>query len=573
METWNVFFVALFSKMCYIKFKLGYYNIPEVKVSLTRHENFTAEYILNGETIDLISEKSGEFLETLGMERANILGIRLSLEEALLRWLDHFGKKAEETRISFFIGRYFFRPYITIALRGEEYDPMGSEDLDPAAGDWVGTVMGNIGLSPRYSYQHGTNILQIRLNGARINPGVGLLVSIFGGLLLGYLGKAVLSESSMDLVTRSFFDPIASVFFKLLEATAGPVIFLTVLTAICGIGSTTLMNKSGKRMIWRFLLLSTFMTFLFTVVGCFAYDINISGSILTGTNFYNLLDFLTGFFPEDILSPFVNTDSPQLILLAIILGNALLVLGSQSDKLVKIANQANSVGLLIAEWISRLIPFFVALLLAFSVMDGSIVRFKGIWLPLILFHVFMLVTQMIAIINTGRKMGVRPRLLWEKIKVPFMIALKNASVDKAFGETRISCERKLGISRKLADYSLPLGLVIYMPASTVSLMVSTLYAVQCYHMTVSVFWLLMAMVLVVALQAASPPVSGVDTLAYAAIFARLGIPSGALIMAIVCDIIFCFLSSASNQALLQMELIIEADRLNELDKSKLTEKE
>ena len=40
-------------------------------------------------------------------------------------------------------------------------------------------------------------------------------------------------------------------------------------------------------------------------------------------------------------------------------------------------------------------------------------------------------------------------------------------------------------------------------------------------------------------------------------------------MAIVCDIIFCFLSSAANQAMLQMELLLEADRLNMLDKEKL----
>ena len=111
-----------------------------------------------------------------------------------------------------------------------------------------------------------------------------------------------------------------------------------------------------------------------------------------------------------------------------------------------------------------------------------------------------------------------------------------------------------------------------MPASTVSLMVSTLYAVNCYNMTVSFLWLLMAMILVVALQAASPPVSGVDTLAYAAIFTRLGIPTEALIMAIVCDIIFCFLSSAANQAMLQMELLLEGNRLNMLDKEKLRAK-
>ena len=237
--------------------------------------------------------------------------------------------------------------------------------------------------------------------------------------------------------------------------------------------------------------------------------------------------------------------------------------------MVKIANQANSVGLLVAEWISRIIPYFVAILLAFRILDGTIVRFRNIWIPLVAFHIFASLYLAGMMFMTSRKYEVSMTKLWEKIKPSFMIAFRKASVDAAFGENKVCCERKLGINSKLTDYGLPLGLVIYMPVSTVSLMASTLYAVTCYNMTITTLWLIMAVILVVALQAASPPVSGVDTLAYVAIFSRLGIPSEALIMAIVCDIIFCFTSSAMNQAMLQLHLINEADRLKSLNKNAL----
>ena len=145
--------MEFYYKVCYSNFILGYYDISEEKVSLVKYDNFTAEYVLNGESIDIMSEKIAEFLTSLGVERANVLGIRLSMEEALLRWYDHFSKKDEETRIGFFMGKNFLRPYVSIELRGEAYDPMDAADPDSDVGDWVGTVMGNIGLSPRYSYQ------------------------------------------------------------------------------------------------------------------------------------------------------------------------------------------------------------------------------------------------------------------------------------------------------------------------------------------------------------------------------------------------------------------------------------
>ena len=537
-------------------------------MSLIKYENYSDVYILNGKAIDTMSAKIEEFLNSLGMDRSNVIGIRLSIEEALLRWLDHFTAKGEEPRVRFFVGKSFFRPVIEIQLKGEEMDPFQSASSNLDAGDWIGTAMANIGLNPRFSYSKGVNTLYLRLSRPGKNPGLGLLLGIAAGLLIGFITKAVLPEATVEALTYSFFEPVQDVFFGLLKGTAGPVIFFTVLTAICGIGSAAIMNKSGKRLIRIFLISSTIMTVVFTVIMQFILRPDYVSSAL-GSTVLSIFGAFLDFVPRNIVSPFLNTDSPMLIALAIIIGNALLVLGNQADRLVKIANQANSVGLLVAEWISRIIPYFVAILLAFRILDGTIVRFRNIWIPLVAFHIFASLYLAGMMFMTSRKYEVSMTKLWEKIKPSFMIAFRKASVDAAFGENKVCCERKLGINSKLTDYGLPLGLVIYMPVSTVSLMASTLYAVTCYNMTITTLWLIMAVILVVALQAASPPVSGVDTLAYVAIFSRLGIPSEALIMAIVCDIIFCFTSSAMNQAMLQLHLINEADRLKSLNKNAL----
>lgn len=534
----------------------------------SKYESISEKYILNGEAIDGMAAHTEEFLYSIGMDRANVLGIRLSIEEALLRWYDHFRAKGEEPEIEFFAGKKFFRPVIDIELKGESIDPLSNTDDDTDTGDWVETVMANIGLSPRYSYQNGRNLLHLRLNRPRRNPGLWLFMGIVIGLMVGLLGKAFMSPASFQRISMSFFGPVQNVFLRLLTATAGPVIFFTVLTAICGIGSAAMMNKSGKRLIARFLASSTLITVVFSLVGALILRPEFSHSSLRSTlsaMFSAFLDFV----PGDVISPFQNTDSPQLIMLAIIIGNALLILGSQGSRLVKIANQANSVGLLVADWISRIIPFFVAVLLAFRILDGTYVKFLGIWKPILLFHVFALAMLAVLLYIKAKRYGTSLGKMWEKIKPSFLIALRNASVDAAFGENRYCCESKLGIGRKLTDFGLPLGLVIYMPVSTISLMASTLFAVKCYNLTISTQWILLAIILVVALQAASPPVSGVDSLAYVAIFSRLGIPSEALIMAIICDIIFCFLSSAANQTMLQLELIDEANRLNILDKEVL----
>ena len=54
------------------------------------------------------------------------------------------------------------------------------------------------------------------------------------------------------------------------------------------------------------------------------------------------------------------------------------------------------------------------------------------------------------------------------------------------------------------------------------------------------------------------------------IFAELQIPSTALIDAMIFDILFGIFAAAANQSLLQMELILQADRLGLLDRETLS---
>ena len=74
------------------------------------------------------------------------------------------------------------------------------------------------------------------------------------------------------------------------------------------------------------------------------------------------------------------------------------------------------------------------------------------------------------------------------------------------------------------------------------------------------------MSVVVGLASARPPVSGVNLLAYAAIFSRVGIPEEALILAMVVDTLFCFIASAADQTMLEFELVYEADNTGQLDR-------
>ena len=171
-------------------------------MSFIKYDNFRGEYKLSVQSIDEMAAKVEDFLYSLGTERANVLGIRLSIEEALLRWYDHFKAKGEEPKVRFYTGKSFFRPVINITLKGESIDPFDGTDDENSSGDWVGTMMANIGLSPRYTYENGINILHLRLSRPQINPGIGLLIGIAAGIIIGLSTRFLLGEADIEMLVE-----------------------------------------------------------------------------------------------------------------------------------------------------------------------------------------------------------------------------------------------------------------------------------------------------------------------------------------------------------------------------------
>ena len=526
-----------------------------------KFEGHSGTYHLTAEAIDEIAAAAEAFLFSLKMERSNVLRIRLSLEEALLRWRDHFG---EEKEIRVEMGMRWLRPQISLELTGESCDPF--QDGENELGMWANSLLGSIGLSPRYSYQRGTNYLQLKLNRPRRNPVVMMLISVALGILFGLLGELALPETVQQNVLRTVLDPLQNVFFRILNVTAAPVVFLSVLTATCGVGSVAAVGKNGRRMILHFLTASVVIAVLAMAILIPLFRLSFLQTPLTGTQFSGVLDFFLQIVPNDALSPFIQGDFPQLILIAFVLGYALLIAGRQTDALMRVIEQVYAIGLIVAEWVGKLMNLFVALLLVLWIMNGSATKLVGLWKPLLIFHAIVALMLFINLLRVSIREKVPVKKLISKMKESFFIALRSASVDSAFGANRVCCERRLGIDSKNTEYSLPLGLVIYMPAGVIAIMTYTLYSAQCYAVNASVIWYLMLVLLAAALQIATPPMTGVALLSYVVLFSRLGIPIDALTLVLIADIISSFAVAAADQAMLQMGLVIESDRTNQLDR-------
>ena len=188
-------------------------------------------YKLCNASIDIVSEKIENYLSYIKVEKNTMLRVRLSVEEVLLRWHEVF---PEETEFRLTMGSHWNRPFIILKLWGEESDPLSVEGDE--AGIWAGELLSAIGLVPTYRYVNGCNIVQVPLKRPHRNPGVTLLLCTLIGALVGILLDLFFSPQLKLLITSTVLTPLQNAFIRILNAVSAPVMFLSVLTTVCGVG-------------------------------------------------------------------------------------------------------------------------------------------------------------------------------------------------------------------------------------------------------------------------------------------------------------------------------------------------
>lgn len=532
-------------------------------ILFNRNSTFQEEYLLEPASIDRISDKLDELLRGYQVEQQNILRIRLSFEEALLQLRDRFG---ETQTVCLLVQNRFGRITLNLEAEGETFNPLSREEGEMA--DWSSSMLTAVGLSLQYDYSDGINTLRLVLPERPMNPILKILIGLAGGILLGFLGRAI-SNSFLDIeVTEAFFSWLQNIWYSILQSVAGPVIFLMVLTTIMNTRRIREIGGKGGQVSTRYLLYSILMACFGAVVSLLLFHPHIA--------FYKRLEeleytlYLIGdIIPSNALDPFIRVSTPQILLMAFVIGTALNLIGKQAGILRKGVRQANMVGLLVTDWVSRLVPFFSCILIGFQIWTGNTALLAGVWKCALLAFAITVVILLVVLIYVGKKEHVSFFCLLKKLWKPFQITIRSGSLDTAFGQLEKSSIQELGIERKFLRAGLAHGLLLYMPISAIGTIVFLFYAFTFSDTPITPIYCVLAVVYSVLMFVATPPVPGANVLAYISVFSVFLIQNSVIVDAMVFDILFGFFASAANQMLLQLDLILQADKLGVLNKEYL----
>lgn len=507
--------------------------------------------------------KCMQFIEE-GLEAAGVasrLAIRAQLlsEEAVASLIEHSTGKGE-VRVQ--VRKVLGDAAITITALGEEFDAlaadgsisydMGDEEAQEVIRSFILKANGQ---NLKYSHKKGINSVRIMTGQSTRSTMKLTLSALVLGILFGLLIKFLLPAAAGSAICTYLLDPVTTVFMNALEIIIAPVVFFSIVTCISGFGDMSELGRIGFRVMGMYLLttvISVLMSFGITVLispGKFGGALGMAAqqTVEVDTNVdTSLLHTIINIVPSNFLRPFLESDTLQLIFLAIIVGVAVGKIGEYTPVLTELFEACNSLFLTLTTMIARFISLAVFCSVALMLVNlggSSFVSLLSYFMTNVLEIFVMIAIYGLLLLLLGR---LNPVTFFRKNREGMLTSFTLCSSSAAMPTNIRTCTEKLGVSPKVANFSIPLGATINMDGTCIGLVVSGLYLAKMYGITISPSMLAPLAVTIILLSLGCPGVPGSGLVCLGIVLQQLGVPISAMGLVIAIDPVLDMFDTMSN---------------------------
>ena len=368
---------------------------------------------------------------------------------------------------------------------------------------------------------------------------IGMCAGILIGVLLqvaNYLiGDLDFNIFSMTFSTYGFFvDGIfhagGKIFVNALKMLVVPLVFVSL---ICGTSSLSDPSKLG-RLGGKSIALYMFTTFVAVIVAMTSALIFKPGegfnpptqtSDFVATESPGFVQVVIDMVPSNPISAMAEGQMIPIIVFAILFGISMTYAGEAGKRIAASFNDLNEVIMKIVTIVMNFAPYGVFCLLAklAATVDSSAIfaifnYFINVLFILILHAV--IVYPLLLKITTG----LNPANLLFKMREVAMFAFSSASSSATLPLTMATARQKLGVSRSVASFTLPLGATINMDGTAIMQGIATVFIAQVYNVDLSTVDLLMVVMTATLASVGTAGVPGVGLILLALVLQQVNLP-------------------------------------------------
>lgn len=362
--------------------------------------------------------------------------------------------------------------------------------------------------------------------------------AILLAIVLGLLFKLGIPQIGM-FIYNNFFSPITTIFIKSMKCLVGPIVFLSILNSVIGFDDMKLLGRVGTKVILLYTLTSIIATIvsigLFIFINPGELGSYVPDGIANTQTIENnsLVSMIVGFFPDNAIAAFMNNNTIQIIIIAVACGIALNTMGERNVRVNELITALNEMVNRICSYITKVIPIVIVCSISGLILKAetdTLISLLHMFLVIILGLAVMVVVYCLLIAIFAK---VNPLILLKKY-LPTALTVFSISSSSATLPINMEFANKIGISKKVSSFSIPLGATINMDGGCIALPITVLFLAKIYGVTFDTNMLLQLMFLSIMISMGAPGVAGGITAFMIPLLAIGGVPAemGLIVMGI-----------------------------------------
>lgn len=368
-----------------------------------------------------------------------------------------------------------------------------------------------------------------------------LAMQIFIALILAIAAGLLLQKHAQ--FAETYIKPFGTIFLNLLKFIVVPIVLFSIM---CGIISMRDIKKVGaiglKTVIYY--MCTTAFAITFGLIGGNLFK-NLFPVIATTDLSYevgektSLMDTIVNIFPSNFISPMAEANMLQVIVMALLIGFAIILVGEEKNtRIITACNDLNDVFMKCMEMILKLSPIGVFCLLCPVVAANGATIIGSLAMVLLAAYVCYIVHAAIVYSLAVKAIGgISPLTFFKEMLPAIMFAFSSAS---SVGTLPINmeCTEKLGVSREISSFILPLGATINMDGTAIYQGVCAIFIASCYgiHLTLPQMLTIIFTATLASIGTAGVPGAGMVMLAM--VLTSVGLPVDGIALVAGVDRIF-----------------------------------
>ncbi|MBO7689736.1 MAG: dicarboxylate/amino acid:cation symporter [Clostridia bacterium] len=382
-----------------------------------------------------------------------------------------------------------------------------------------------------------------------------IFIGLIAGLVVGVIFNLFIPASYVrdTIFVEGIFYVIGQGFIRLMKMLVVPLVFCSLVTGSSSIGDTKTLGKVGGKTILFYLcttaLAVTVAIGVATVVRPgIGLDMSaIAGSEVTVAEGTSAVDTILNIIPENPFASLAQGTMLQVILFALLVGILLAKMKEKGSIIANFLLQANDLMMEMTNLVMKFAPYGVFCMIARTFANLGFDAFVPLLkymgsvtggLAIQLLIVYMLMLFVFTRLNPFKFL----KKFFPVIAFAFSTSTSNATIPLNI-ET---LEEKMGVSRKVSSFTIPLGATVNMDGTSIMQGVAVVFAAQAYGIELGVtgYLTVIATATLASIGTAGIPSVGLVTLSM--VFASVGIPVEAIALIMGVDRILDMMRTAVN---------------------------